>query len=407
MRGILPMTMRSTLRPHAFPISRLVIAAGLVSAASMALAQPAGRFDQPLQRDKDARAQARAEGQPSSSTRIEMSQSDGRNTYKVSIIDDQVSAKINGESVPDDRIRRTDDKIELLDKDGNTVATFHVGQTDEGEGRRQVERRWGLRAPEAPLAPAAPPMPGAVATATPPKAMAGITLADVPESLAEHLDLKPGEGVMLERVVEGLPADNAGLQAKDIIIEADGTKPLSQDKLREILRSKDAGDKVAIKALRKGKIIEVVLELQRWDGEKLGLGALPQAQFGERGQNWAMRLNPDQMPQGAMREQELKRLQELIEKNRAEAFNAEEMQRHMAEGLKLFEGHDGQRMLMDINPDQWEMFTPRDPEAMKRVETRLQALEERLNALNLRLEKLTNLLEKQAQNQGGGQGGGR
>src|ERR1700750_2104750 len=50
-----------------------------------------------------------------------MNKTDGGDTYQVVISDGKVSAKVNGEDVPEDRVRRSDDKVELLDKDGNVL----------------------------------------------------------------------------------------------------------------------------------------------------------------------------------------------------------------------------------------------------------------------------------------------
>jgi len=382
---------------------RLALAAGLLaSAASLASAQASGNFDRPLEKTVEVRGQDQPRS--SSATRIEMSQSDGSNTYKVSIVDDEVTAKSNGEKLPPDRVRRSDGKIELLGKDGEVVATFHVGSKPNawggvGAGGREPRRSWTMRSPAqpgVPAAPQAPQAPAAMGQMNPPKAMAGITLADVPDSLAEHLGLKVGEGVMLERIVEGLPADKAGLKVKDIIIEAEGTKPLNQDKLREILRSKDPGQKVAVTVLRKGDKKEFAIELEKWDAERLGTTVAPEINIEPDVQHqWRMQLDGDDL------NKKLEELRRDMPEEWKEHFNEEQI-RKMLPNMQMFEGKDGQRMLMNIDPDQWEVFGQADPKAMNRLEVRIKSMEERLNALNQRLEKLTTLLEKQAERKEGG-----
>ncbi len=375
--------------------ARLSLAAGLLaSAASLASAQSSGNFDRPLEKTVEVRGQAQPRS--SSSTRIEMSQSDGSNTYKVSIVDDEVTAKANGEKLPPDRIRRSDGKIELLGKDGEVVATFHVGTKTGDNVQNELRRSWTMRSPAVPGLPTAPQAPAAMGQMNPPKAMAGITLADVPDSLAEHLGLKVGEGVMLERIVEGLPADKAGLKAKDIIIEAEGTKPLNQDKLREILRSKEPGQKVAVTVLRKGDKKEFAIELEKWDSEKLGAAMAPDVNIEpDVQQQWRLQFDGDDF------NKKFEALRRDMPEEFKEHFNEDQI-RKMLPHMQMFEGKDGQRMLMNIDPDQWEVFGQADPKAMNRLEVRIKSMEERLNALNQRLEKLTTLLEKQADRKEGG-----
>jgi len=52
----------------------------------------------------------------------------------------------------------------------------------------------------------------------------GVMFEPLGRKLAEHLGISPGGGVVLSRVVPGSPAEAAGLQALDILVEMDGDR---------------------------------------------------------------------------------------------------------------------------------------------------------------------------------------
>jgi S1-C subfamily serine protease len=99
--------------------------------------------------------------------------------------------------------------------------------------------------------------------------------------VAEAMDLAPGtEGVLVEQVMNGSPADEAGLEGSfkpvvingqtlqiggDIIVAADGRPITGSDGLRAFLQSADPGQEVTLTILREGEEQEV----------KVTLGELP------------------------------------------------------------------------------------------------------------------------------------
>lgn len=70
------------------------------------------------------------------------------------------------------------------------------------------------------------------------------------------------KGAFVYKVVEGGPADKAGLRPNDIIIKANDTDITSIDELKEILNSHKIGDTVTLTYLREGAVrtTELVLE---------------------------------------------------------------------------------------------------------------------------------------------------
>lgn len=52
----------------------------------------------------------------------------------------------------------------------------------------------------------------------------GVQIRPVSDEIATVLGLKPGQGTMIEKVIDGTPAQTAGLQSGDIVLSFDGTK---------------------------------------------------------------------------------------------------------------------------------------------------------------------------------------
>ncbi|MFX3674356.1 MAG: S1C family serine protease [Paenisporosarcina sp.] len=96
----------------------------------------------------------------------------------------------------------------------------------------------------------------------------GVTLVDVTNVSAFHqrdtlkLPEEVSTGVVVDQVVEGSPADEAGLERYDVIVEMDGEKIENIIELRQHLyNEKEVGDKLNIKVYRKGKLMEMTLTL--------------------------------------------------------------------------------------------------------------------------------------------------
>jgi hypothetical protein len=261
---------------------RLLAAGAVITAVSgAALAQTPGEdFKHPLRGNRAKSAQS---AQNSRSTMV-MRQDDGDNTVELRIEDGQYSAKLNGKDVPPDRIVRQKDEVRILDKDGNTVSTFHISTDGDNAGGQPPG------APKAPrgsrgggggkgaggaaagggswspltFQPGTPP-------GNPPKVMLGITMNAPSDELLKNYSLNEGDAILVQSVIEGLPADKAGLKANDIITEIDGKKPVNQETLRDILKTKEPGDTVEFTVLRKGGDKSIRITLDKYDQEKLGV----------------------------------------------------------------------------------------------------------------------------------------
>lgn len=96
----------------------------------------------------------------------------------------------------------------------------------------------------------------------------GVTLVDVTDVSAFHqrdtlrLPEEVTTGVVVDEVVGESPADVAGLQRYDVIVEMDGEKIENIIELRKHLyNEKEVGDSLTIKVYRAGQLMEMNLEL--------------------------------------------------------------------------------------------------------------------------------------------------
>ncbi len=90
----------------------------------------------------------------------------------------------------------------------------------------------------------------------------GVGIQDITPDLRDAFDLEIGEfGVLVTNVFEDSPADKAGVEAGDIIVEVDGKRTNSTAQLRSAIGIKQIGDKVRLKLLRDGKDVELSIKI--------------------------------------------------------------------------------------------------------------------------------------------------
>ena len=88
----------------------------------------------------------------------------------------------------------------------------------------------------------------------------GITGIDLDENTAKKNNLV--QGIYVRSVENFSAAEKAGLQAGDVIIEAEGTKIKTMDELNTIKNKHAVGDKLKLKVNRNGQEKELTLTLQ-------------------------------------------------------------------------------------------------------------------------------------------------
>ncbi|MCG8314738.1 MAG: DegQ family serine endoprotease [Pseudomonadales bacterium] len=81
----------------------------------------------------------------------------------------------------------------------------------------------------------------------------GIGIQDITHELRDAFDLENGQlGVLVTKVMEDSPAEDAGIKSGDIVIAVDGAKTISTGQLRSQIGMKAIGEKVELTVLRDG-----------------------------------------------------------------------------------------------------------------------------------------------------------
>ena len=94
-----------------------------------------------------------------------------------------------------------------------------------------------------------------VAHGTVKRAMIGVTLANMTPEIAEGFGLGSQQGVIIQNVFKGSPAERAGLKRNDVIVELNGSPVTDRDKFRLKIADTPSGTKVKLAVLREGKKI--------------------------------------------------------------------------------------------------------------------------------------------------------
>ncbi len=180
--------------------------------------------------------------------------------YELRISNGKMSARIDGEELPADRIRREGDTVELLGKDGQVVKRFELPEPP------RATMRWGqpfdaLRMLGSPRAPG---------EAAQPRVMIGVTIADIDRERLREMGVDREGGVLIEDVIEGLPAEKAGIKPQDVVVAINGRPIEDQGEFRERLQANNPDDEVSLTIVRGGKEEQIKVKLQAFDGDRLG-----------------------------------------------------------------------------------------------------------------------------------------
>jgi serine protease Do len=81
----------------------------------------------------------------------------------------------------------------------------------------------------------------------------GITTREAPPVIASQLDLPKGTGLVVDMVIPESPAAAAGILANDVLTKLDDQILINPPQLAVLVRIKNAGDRVQLTLLRKGK----------------------------------------------------------------------------------------------------------------------------------------------------------
>lgn len=203
--------------------------------------------------------------------------------------------EVDGKQVGAERVKREGDKVRIVDEKGATIAEFTVMVEDgramifqrqqelaEMERRMATEfsRGRALRAENLARAEELRARGIAPVVAEPPPVMVGVTMSDAAQD----------GGIVIDSLVDGLPAAKAGIKAGDVITAISGKPAQNSEALREILRNSKPGDKLPVTVQRGKDKLDLTIELEAYDSTKLStisprawVELSPEGFYGQRG----------------------------------------------------------------------------------------------------------------------------
>lgn len=186
-----------------------------------------------------------------------------------------VLARIDGKDWPRDRILREHDQVILLDADGAAVHHFSVvAPVPPHHPAAPAHLRVHVPGvPSVPAAPAAPGSPRVSATwlgEAPPPVMLGINFSEPGDALRAQLGLGDTPAILVDGVIDGLPASRSGLKQHDIIVSINGSEGASGEILRQALSAAKPDDTLTLSLRRAGQTVRVDVKLAAYDPARMG-----------------------------------------------------------------------------------------------------------------------------------------
>lgn len=115
-----------------------------------------------------------------------------------------------------------------------------------------------------------------VATGKAVHARLGVTIQEVNQTLADSFKLDKPQGALIANVEKGSAAEEAGLQAGDVILKVDGQPIVSSSDLPAMIGQAAPGDRVTLIIWRQGKTLQRIASLGK-AGDKAGAPVLSKA----------------------------------------------------------------------------------------------------------------------------------
>lgn len=105
----------------------------------------------------------------------------------------------------------------------------------------------------------------------------GVLIQEVNRDLAESFGLKRPRGALIAEVMSGSPAEEAGLQAGDIVLSYDGEPIEFSSDLPPMVGRTPVGETASLEVLRGGEIIELSVEIGKLPEQGTELASAPGA----------------------------------------------------------------------------------------------------------------------------------
>ncbi|MBI2430152.1 MAG: trypsin-like peptidase domain-containing protein [Ignavibacteriales bacterium] len=91
----------------------------------------------------------------------------------------------------------------------------------------------------------------------------GMEIRPVDAQIARYFSLKQAQGVIVSDIKKNSPADRAGVQVADIIVEINGERIVDESRLISVMQDSRAGDLWKMKIYRDKKIVAVEMKLEK------------------------------------------------------------------------------------------------------------------------------------------------
>lgn len=114
-----------------------------------------------------------------------------------------------------------------------------------------LEKLFGRKPAEEEPAPA--PAPKAEAKPSGPRSWIGVQPEELSPELRAQLDIPDGVGLLVAEVVDGGPAQKAGLKKNDILVKIDGKDVKGEESLAAFVKSAKPGQEATLTVIRKAK----------------------------------------------------------------------------------------------------------------------------------------------------------
>jgi serine protease Do len=108
----------------------------------------------------------------------------------------------------------------------------------------------------------------------------GVSIRDLTPELTKSLRLKTDKGAYVVEVIKGGPAERAGIQAKDVIIEYEGKAVSDSGMLRNAVANTSIGQEVKVAIMREGKKEERTVKIRNLEESTKFLTAIGKERLG-------------------------------------------------------------------------------------------------------------------------------
>jgi serine protease Do len=96
----------------------------------------------------------------------------------------------------------------------------------------------------------------------------GVGIQKITPELAKSFDLKAEKGALVSQIVKGGPADKAGIETGDVIVEFDGKQVADSNDLPRMVAPLPVGKSVPVKVLRGGKVVDREVKIGQLEEQK-------------------------------------------------------------------------------------------------------------------------------------------